>query len=69
MTFALTILLGVGILLVVSAFEDVSISQTLRDILNGKLSRPATPAKEPTSGPTEATSGVSEAPVGVQKAG
>lgn len=45
MTFALVVLLGVGILLVVSAFEDVSISQTLRDLLNGKLS-PATPAQD-----------------------
>ena len=53
MTFALVVLLGVGILLVVSAFEDVSISQTLRDLMNGKLSPVAPPAKGPAKEATQ----------------
>lgn len=71
MTFAVVVLLGVGILLVTSAFEDVSITDTLKQLVSGQLSPPPTPSKEaapPATGGTtvgkEPSAPVSEAPVG-----
>lgn len=55
MTFVIVVLLGVGILFVTSALEDVSISKTLTDILSGQLTAPATPAKEAASPTVEPT--------------
>lgn len=42
MTFVLVVLAGFGLILVVSAMEDVSIADTVRGFINGQVATKAT---------------------------
>ncbi len=44
MTFVLVAAFGLGVILIQSAVENVSISQTIRDIMSGKLGLKSTNA-------------------------